>query len=157
MIREQFDPMAALIAPHITLVYPFESETPMPALSDHAQSVAQNSRAFQISCDGVSVAEEEYLFLDVVAGAEDLARLHRHLYRGGLQQFAPVTYVPHITLARSTDRSLLNRAFRAASARNFNFTAGVSSISAYWIDPDRPRIAAFDVVLSSAGARNVRD
>jgi len=139
-----------LIAPHITLVYPFDSAAAMSALHDHVRRVAQRSRAFVASCIGVSMVEDEYVFLNIVAGADELARMHRALYRDELQAFAPARYVPHITLARTTDRTLLERAFESASAKNFDFTVVVSSISVYWIDPDLPRRAVFEVALADA-------
>jgi 2'-5' RNA ligase len=139
--------LAKLIAPHITLVYPFDSPAPMTVLRDHVGRVARRFRTFVASCAGISVVEGEYVFLNVVAGAEELVRIHRALYRGELHGFAPSHYNPHITVARTRNRSTLGRAVETASAHNFDFAVEVSSICAYWIDPELPRQPAFEIAL----------
>ncbi len=123
----------------------------MSALRSHVTQALRGSESFAVTCVGVSVVEDEYVFLNIAAGAEYVTRIHQRLCSGVLQPFAGATpYLPHVTLARSTDPTLLERALAVAVAQDFNFTAIVRAVSAYWIDPDLPRRPSFEVALPAS-------
>lgn len=102
-IREKYDPLAFLIPPHITLVFPFESELSKVELENHLSQVLAAVPVFEIEFQGVSGDYRDgYLFLNCIKGNDQLISLHNKLYKGILAQhlYQEVPYFPHITLGR---------------------------------------------------------
>lgn len=111
MLRAKYDPLANFIAPHITLVFPFESEIPIEVLAEHLREASADLKPFQVVLRGITRAEGGYLFLNVKIGNDQIILLHDRLYSGLLQPYLNrnLTYVPHLTVGRSRDP----RAFEA--------------------------------------------
>lgn len=62
-IRERYDPLADYIPPHITLVFPFESELSTQALSGHIALALAGVKKFHVRASGVTGdARDGYLF-----------------------------------------------------------------------------------------------
>ena len=104
-LREKFDPLAALIPPHLTLVFPFESPMSREELREHVRVALQGMKPFLLRMQGVTGADGGYLFLNVKRGNDEIVELHDRLYAGALRPFLrrDVTYVPHLTLGRLPD------------------------------------------------------
>ena len=140
-IRREFDPLAHQIAAHITLVFPFASDFSTRKLRDHVANAIAGCSAFAVSYAGIRKAENEYVFLDLAAGREQVTDLHHRLYSGPLRQFlATSPFVPHTTVARTSDPDRLDAALRAASNVDLEFTARVAAITSYEIGGERRRI-----------------
>ncbi|TMU86948.1 2'-5' RNA ligase family protein [Bacillus sp. BHET2] len=101
-IRRKYDPLSDKIPPHITLVFPFDSITPLDKILSHIQSVADRIPPFTISLKGVTGYGGEYLFLNVIKGNDFIIQLHDELYKGVLSPYRNYhyPYIPHITLGR---------------------------------------------------------
>lgn len=103
--REQHDPLGKLIEPHITLVFPFESRATDSELVGHVAEHATSTQRFEASIEATPTRHGEYIYFAVTKGAANICELHDRLYKGVLQPLLlDILYVPHITVARSTDR-----------------------------------------------------
>src|SRR5258706_12647688 len=79
-IRVRFDPMAELLPPHITLVFPFESDLSAGELRKHVQLAAEGVAPFAITLEGITGSEHEYLFLTLRRSAGSIVKIHTRLY-----------------------------------------------------------------------------
>src|SRR5258708_670166 len=137
-LRRAYDPLASLIHPHITLVFPFESAISTEDLSWHMSSVAQQFRPFTLSLRGITGQTNEYLFLNVKGGNDQIIALHDQLYTGVLAPYltAQETYFPHLTVGRLGNTTTFAEALRQAQSMTTSFETEVSEISAYRLEPD---------------------
>ena len=101
--REKYDPQYGIIPAHITIVSPF-SEIEEPDILEHINKVTQNTQAFSIQIHGIQKSPDEYLFLLVQEGKENITDLRRKLYSGKLEQFfsKDFLFIPHITMGEYT-------------------------------------------------------
>lgn len=68
-IRNKYDPLANLVAPHITLVFPFDSELTNEELSLYLKKSLSGIHPFKVELQGFSKHQDRhgnYLFLNVV-------------------------------------------------------------------------------------------
>lgn len=114
-IRKKYDPLADLVLPHITLVFPFDSELTNEELNSYLKESLSGIHQFKIELKGFSKQEDiygNYLFLNVVQGMDVIKNIHDMLYKGKLKQFdAGYDYVPHMTVGKVSSIELLNKAF----------------------------------------------
>lgn len=103
-IRAKYDPLADLIPPHVTLVFPFESDVSTEVLSVHLQNSVVGLKPFRLVMTGVTGADGEYLFLNVKVGNDQIIQLHDRLYTGLLKEYLrrSLTYIPHLTASLSS-------------------------------------------------------
>ncbi len=111
-VRARFDPLAAFIAAHVTMVFPFASTIAADELRVHVVAAIAGTVPFR---DGIASAPQvdgEYLFLDLAVGADTFSELHERSYRGVLASHRSPTHVyrPHITIGRATDPAELREA-----------------------------------------------
>jgi len=104
-IRAGYDPLSDLVRPHITLVFPFESDITTDELNKHIKNALQDCRSFDLNMQGFTASAEpfsNYLFLNVTDGLQELCQLSRNLYTGILEQYQSDTlktnYCPHLTV-----------------------------------------------------------
>lgn len=133
-IREKYDPLANLVLPHITLVFPFESELTNEELKLHLQRSLRDIQPFKIELAGFSKQEDRYgnyLFLNVVQGADIIKNIHNMLYSDKLKQFytGNDNYVPHMTVGKLSSLELLDKAFDDVSMCDDKFNTIVKKIS----------------------------
>jgi 2'-5' RNA ligase len=146
-MRDRFDPLAQAIGAHLTLVSPFEDALPDAALEQHVRSVA-GLPAFPVILSEVTAHEDEYLFLNVKQGNDELILLRDNLYRGPLapHRDRSHTFVPHVTVGR-VSRERLPLALDETALLTAAIRARVDTISCYRIEPDGRRPLVFEVVL----------
>lgn len=114
-IRQKHDPLHNLVPPHITLIFPFESEISNEELKQHIIEHIKGLEAFDIHANNVVTNHKDYLFLQIKEGKEKIITLHDRLYQGLLQTFLreDIPYVPHITVGRkNSERDALEVARR---------------------------------------------
>ena len=102
-IREKYDPLAGCIAPHITIVFPFESDLATYELKSHISDALNGVKKFRVQLkDTTGDFRDGYLFLNVKNGNDQIIELHDKLYGGILQRFIyrKATYCPHLTVGR---------------------------------------------------------
>lgn len=150
-VRRDYDPLAELVPPHLTLVFPFASELPADALAEHLRAASRGVGPFALRVEGVTGSEDEYLFLNVKRGNDELITLHDRLYTGPLALFFEprFTYTPHLTVGRVTNPTAFAAALAGARARLPGaFETTVRAISVYRIGADGPRGVEAAVALS---------
>jgi 2'-5' RNA ligase len=115
-LRRLFDPLARVIPAHVTLVFPFESQLPAATLRAHVEQMSIGTRPFDVELNDVTVVDDEYVFLDVGSGREQLIELHDRLYTGPLARHLSDRHVfrPHITLGRLREPEALATAVAEA-------------------------------------------
>lgn len=100
-IRNRYDPLANKIAPHITLVFPFESEISSHELYQHLTNSLYEFKLFNLTMQGISY-ERNYLFLNFIQGQDKIIEIHNLLYSKLLARFLSKkhNYKPHLTVGR---------------------------------------------------------
>ncbi len=151
-IRRRYDPLWALVPPHITLVFPFESELTDEALRLHIREHLKGVAPFDIAMQGFRKQEDRhgyYLFLDVINGAGEIADIHARLYRDALAPFdSGRAYMPHMTVGRVSCAEALNEAFVDASRHKDTFGATVRRVSVEMIGPHEESIIIIEHELT---------
>ncbi len=132
-IRKKYDPLADLVLPHITLVFPFDSDLTNEELNLHLKECLSDIHSFKIELEGFSKQENEYgnyLFLNVVQGIDVIKNIYDRLYKDKLKQFyAGYDYVPHMTVGKVSSMELLDKAFDDVNKCNEKFITVVKKIS----------------------------
>ena len=67
-IRRNYDPLADLVRPHITLVFPFHSDITDAELGSHIENAISGIPPFSLQLTGISKEENvfgNYLFLNI--------------------------------------------------------------------------------------------
>lgn len=132
-IRKKYDPLAELVLPHITLVFPFESDLTNEELSLHLKECLSYIQPFKVELEGFSKQENKYgnyLFLNVVQGIDVIKNIHDRLYKDKLKQFdVGYDYVPHMTVGKVSSIELLDKAFDVVNKYNDKFSTVVKKIS----------------------------
>jgi 2'-5' RNA ligase len=115
--RGSRDPLGNLIAPHISLVFPFHSRLTLDQLSAHVQKVVRRWAPFPVVMTGAWSAQNEFVGLATQVGRDALTEMHDRLYLGPLNEFLrpEFEYEPHITLARATQLNQFEAFDRAAT------------------------------------------
>jgi 2'-5' RNA ligase len=147
-VRARFDPLAERIAPHVTLVFPFEDPINDADLEDHVRGVAGRLDRFPITLAEVTAHESEYLFLNIKRGNDAVVQLHDALYTGvlALHRSRMHTFVPHVTVGR-VSREQLPAALEATTPLSDAIDARIDSLVVYSIEPQGIRPIRFDVAL----------
>lgn len=100
--RESFDPKAELIAPHVTLVFPFPADgIDTDELILEIETKLVHHRAFQTHLHDTHLDPEDgLLHLLVQDGRQRIISLHNDLYSGMLDPYRrkDVEYIPHMTI-----------------------------------------------------------
>lgn len=132
-IRKKYDPLADLVRPHITLVFPFEAEWTNEELADILENRLAAVKPFTLKLQGIAKQVDSfgyYLFLNVWQGAETLSAIHNVLYKNEFHEYdLGLDYVPHITLGKLQTAAQLDAAYSTVSGMSHVFTAVVDKIS----------------------------
>lgn len=132
-MRKKYDPLADLVSPHITLVFPFHSDITDAELSSHIENAMSGISPFSLQLAGIFKHEDafgNYLFLDVKEGKKELIRLHDRLYSGVLSSFSTeIPYNPHMTLGNLENRDSLNTAYEVVKSISESFFTVADTIS----------------------------
>ena len=115
-VRRRFDPLAGLIAAHVTLIFPLSDDRAETHLADHVQRSVRDVSPFDITLTDISRETDGYLFLNVGVGAHRFRELHNKLYTDPWARHRSLAheYRPHVTIGRIADRDVLAHAHREA-------------------------------------------
>jgi len=129
-LRKRYDPLYGKIGPHITLVFPFETDISTTDLEMHVRESVSGMQPFHIVMHGVTGAPGWYLFLNVKHGNDEIVRLHDTLYSGPLSTSIErsLTYVPHITVGQLSEPLEFQKAVRETQDFRDLFETTVSSV-----------------------------
>ena len=148
-IRNQYDPLANKIAPHITLVFPFESKISSLELSQHVKNCLDGLDLFDFTMQGISHESENYLFLNLTQGKEEIIEIHDLLYSGILARFLSKKhrYNPHLTVGHFPDSDAANIAMNELNNFDYKFTTKVHKITTEIISEDLSSKIEFEIKL----------
>ena len=150
-IRGKYDPLAKLVRPHITLVFPFENEMSNEEIEEILKKRLQHVKPFEIVLNGISMLEDEFgntLFLDVKKGVDEICFIHDVLYKNEFKQFdLGYEYTPHITIGKLQTAEELNVAYNDLKNMNETFTTMVKKISVEVIGKNEESIVVIEKML----------
>ena len=114
--RRRHDPMAGLIAAHLSLVFPFPTALTRLQVETHVQRVASRWPPIPVTFRRVRTEANEFVFLMAQRGAASIKGLHDRLYTRSLQPHLrrDLAYEPHVTIARHADYQQLQEALAEA-------------------------------------------
>ena len=103
-LRNKCDPLANLIAPHITIAFPFSDNISNEELIKKLTNLLKNFRPFTIVFKGISLSEDNYIFLNCMKGYQEIIELHNEIYKQILTSHLKksIKYIPHITLGKAS-------------------------------------------------------
>jgi 2'-5' RNA ligase/predicted nucleotidyltransferase len=141
-LRGRFDPLAGKLPAHTTLVHPFASRMSCDDLQHHISEAATGFTSFKVELQGITGHQDEYLFLNLLTGNDEVVALREKLYQGELSEHRDRsrTFIPHVTVGRLSERHQFLQALRSTSAFTQLATVLVEEIVAYRIDADGRRV-----------------
>ena len=101
--RIKYDPLANLIPPHITLAFPFLDDISNEELIDKLSNLLISFKPFGIIFKGISISDDNYIFLNCTKGSQEIIQLHDDIYKQIIPKHfkKSIKYVPHITMGLS--------------------------------------------------------
>lgn len=143
-IREKYDPLAGLVRPHITIVFPFENQMSDNDIADILTNRLKMVHPFELVLNGISKQGDRfgnYLFLDVKEGNEEVSSIHNILYDNEFSEFdLGLGYKPHMTIGKLPTVEALNIAYEKVKDINSAFKTIVKKISVEMIGENEESI-----------------
>ena len=150
-IRNKYDPLAKLVRPHITLVFPFESQMSNEELKQILNVRLLSVKRFELKLGGISKREDafgNYLYLDVLQGVEEICSIHQILYDNEFKEFdLGLPYTPHMTIGKLLTAELLENAFNNTKSIDNTFSTIVNKVSVEMIGDNKESIIVFEKEL----------
>ncbi|MDX2220039.1 MAG: 2'-5' RNA ligase family protein [Burkholderiales bacterium] len=117
-LRNAHDPLAATLAPHLWLVFPFAAHLNATQLTAHIRRRTARWPQMPVVFSGIRNLKDEFVLLNARTGAGSVVALHDRLYGGILAPYLrdDMDYLPHVTLARSTDPQIFASALDMAES-----------------------------------------
>ena len=81
-IRKDSDELYGIIQPHITIVFPFIDEISDDDLIKNVRNYFVNKTKFYVKFSGVSISDDNYIFLNCVAGEKDIIKFKVRVSKG---------------------------------------------------------------------------
>lgn len=132
-IRKRYDPLSELIRPHITLVFPFESDLTNEELAEEITNKISTTKPFILRLSGISKCNDQfgnYIFLNVKKGKKELIYLHDSLYSGILNEHnLGLKYIPHMTVGKLSTVEEMDMAYDVLKRMEIEFDTVVYKIS----------------------------
>ena len=151
-IREKYDPLARLIRPHITLVFPFESPVSAKDLGRILERTLEGIHPFALCVQGVSKRVDKFgnaLMLDISEGRDVLCRIHDSLYFHEFRDFdMGIPYDPHITVGNFLTPEALDAAFETIRDLPDVFSTIIRRVSVEMIGPSDESIIILERELT---------
>ena len=147
-IRDRYDPLAKLVRPHITIVFPFESEMTNDELAEKLTRSLKDVGPFELVLHGFSKTDDNYLFLNIEKGQDIIKTVHDELYSSHLKDYdLGLSYIPHMTVGKLDNRQELDSAYEYVKTIDDCFQTTVRKISVEMIGEHEESIIAFEIML----------
>ena len=123
-IRNKYDRLSDLVAPHITLAFPFKDEISNEDLVSKLSAILKNFNPFEVTLKGISLSEDKYILLNCIKGNKEILKLHDDIYEKIIPSHfkKSIQYIPHITLGQADN-------LEDFSNFNYEFTTIVDEVS----------------------------
>ena len=152
-IRKKYDPLADLVRPHITIVFPFESEMSNDELAAVLDERLKDIPSFDLELRGFGKQSEafgDFLFLNLVKGTEWIVKMHDRFYSNEFKQFfMDYPYSPHMTVGKLSTVEELEEAFGSVQTIEDSFKTKVTKISVEMIGEHEESIIILEKELGS--------
>ena len=152
-IRSKYDPLAELVRPHVTLVFPFESDISNEKLEEILETRLQEMNCFELILGNISKQEDSfgnYLFLNVLKGSEELFKINRVLYDNEFKENnLGLPYVPHMTIGKLPSVNDMNAAYEEIKDIQDKFNTVVKKISVEMIGENEESIIVIEKKLKN--------
>ncbi len=127
-IRQKYDPLANLVKPHITLMFPFKSNWTTDKVFELVYHSVSGISPFELELHGFSTEKSEfgnYLFLNITKGMKPIKEIHQRLYKGK----SKFSYHPHMTVGNLKTSEQLNVAYEDVRNCDEIFSTVVDTVS----------------------------
>lgn len=144
-----------MIEPHITLVFPLQESVGEQSLASHIDGVLSGWRPFPIRLKGLLQSWEDYLFLSVAEGSENMIHLREELCVGMLAAYRrdDIPFIPHVTLGVFTgDTGRCAQVLIDAERMELDYESYVDRLHLVKINDDRSRIVKSKEFLMGASS-----
>lgn len=106
--RKKYDELYNKIPPHITIVFPFDSDIPNEKLKFIIEKSLIGIQPFKIKCKGISIKEDKrintfYIFLNIIEGEDTIKNINKTIYKNLFNKDVGNDYIPHITLGTTNN------------------------------------------------------
>ena len=142
-IRQMHDPLCTCIAPHITLVFPFESEISTKELQSHIANALNGMEKFKTILQGITGdVRDGYLFLNIKQGNDEIIALHDRLYEGLLAPFhaRKIPYCPLLIVGRLREKDAFEHTLDALASMHDRFETVIDKVHVERIGKDESSI-----------------
>lgn len=146
-LRQKYDPLYALIPPHITLVFPFDSEIVTADLLLHVQTALADVQPFKIRLAEIAASWDHHLILLVKMGNDRIIDLHDKLYTDPLSIYKSRRhpFLPHLTVGRLDNNQEVEAALRHTRDFTTVFETTVCQVVTEMIQNDGTSVIEFVV------------
>ncbi len=131
--RGRFDPSSSDLPAHVTVLAPIDVDADaMPVVESHLAAVARATAPFTVVLRGTGTFRpvSPVVFIRVVDGAAECARLEQCVRSGDMAVDARYAYHPHVTIAHDVPDEVLDEAECELSG----FEAAVDVASMGWYE-----------------------
>jgi 2'-5' RNA ligase len=149
-IRDKYDPAAKFVEPHVTLVFPFESDIETDVLKEHVRTAIKGIKPFKMSLKGITSKEsfDNYIFVEVANGSHEIIKLYKNLYTGILEKHHPnwlhnTKFVAHMTVGKLATKEEVFTALKDLAHIDTSFKTTIDEIAVEIIDIDSSSIIEF--------------
>jgi len=150
-IRAKYDPLAGLVKPHITLVFPFEGQFSNETIERVLNRRLSEIEPFELKVKGIGIQKEifgNYLFLNITQGEEEIKKMHDVLYSNEFRHYdMGFEYNPHITVGKLPSKELLDEAYEELADFDEEFTTVVRKVSVEMIGENEESIIIIEKEL----------
>lgn len=153
-VRDQHDPLANHVRPHITLVFPFDSDIETVSLKEHISSALSDFAPFEIILSGITPTDSfgKYLFLNIQSGNDEIIQLHKILYTSILESYYPEwlkenNFLPHMTVGCFDNEEKFKIAINDTKNIVDSFKTTINEISVEIIDTNADSIIELNIPL----------
>lgn len=160
-IRSKYDPLAHHVRPHITLVFPFQSDINLNELKLHLENVLSGVGSFKLAMQGITPVQQfgNYLFLEIINGKEEIIDIYKRLYTDLLEPIHPQwlkagNYYPHMTIGKLATEEEYKSAIEDVKDINDLFHTIVEKVSVEIIDENEDSLIEMEVSLAINVVKN---
>lgn len=130
-VREHFDPLISHIRPHVSLVFPFQSEIPDTVLMKKVTQILSGTPAFPAAFTKLGHDDKGYIWIEAGQGRKMLIKLHDQLYSD--PYFVPflradIPFQPHITIGK-VDKDDMDKIISSLKIQDLCFSTLINTVS----------------------------